>query len=192
VACPAHATCAASIGGDAHAQPAPDSGYWIDRAAVATDPLLVREVYACPLDTCGATDLGDDDGVASDGRRLGAASDCLSLANYSSASCARANCGRGSDGPLCAACASGWRVSGHSRRCEKCDQPRTTARSLALLLSAALLAAALIFAAHPRARATLARLLAVPCSRWGKHAFCLDSIDGGALKLLWTTAQVGT
>lgn len=179
----------------------------------------MRKVYACPRDTCGVSDdatsvdddNGDDDENDDDDnedvdddvddddnlgrrhhrrhrRRLSAASavDCLSLANYSSASCvARANCGRGSDGPLCAACASGWRVSAHSRRCEKCRQPRTRARSLALLLLAASLAAAFLLVSYrPHAFTSL-------LPRWGKRALqLLDSLDEGALKLLWATAQV--
>ena len=86
-------------------------------------------------------------------------------------------------------------MSGRSRRCERCSRG-STARTLAVFLFVVAFAVAVTFAAVPGARVAVVRLasqvssMVFPKSAASCSAF-LAAFDGGALKLLWTTAQVG-
>ena len=85
-------------------------------------------------------------------------------------------------------------MSDHSRRCEKCSRG-STSRTLAVFLFVIAFAAAVALAAVPGARVAVVRLASRASSFLAPKgtASCLAflvAFDGGALKLLWATAQV--
>jgi hypothetical protein len=174
-------------------KPRPLNGYWIDRTAVAKNPLFIRSVYKCSRDTCTVRIPSDDDDTVDDGsnrRRLATTSDCDLFENYTSPACTSSDilCAEGSTGPLCGACATDYTFSAALSRCSKCGGAWL---QVIIVLSVAVGAFVLMWSVRsgeivvPVAlQATCGEKIRIPIIG------VIASIDSGALKLLWSTFQV--
>lgn len=181
-ACPDNCKCDAGVNAGDRFQPRPVDGYWIDRTAVAKNPLFIRSVYKCARDTC-TVDIPAE-------RRLSTTSDCDLFENYTSKSCQSSDilCATGSTGPLCGACADGYTFSAALSRCSLCGGAWL---QVIIVLSVAVAAFVVLWYMRSGVVDIPVSLQPYLGEKWHIPIIgVIASIDSGALKLLWSTFQV--
>jgi hypothetical protein len=186
--CPDNAVCRAGEKKGDLFMPVPEDGYWLDRSAVAQNPLYIRSIYKCARATCNVQTT-DDDAAR---RRLLSSVDCDTFANFTSAECQDASltCVTGSTGPLCGACKEGYTFSAALSRCDLCGGAWY---QVIIVVSVGVVAAVLLWTMRSgtitvpqfaQKQFNLAPTLPIPIIG------VIASIDSGALKLLWSTFQI--